>query len=304
MIPHRIFYVWFGDARPVEVDMCIRNWRQIMPNDWEIIEVGDRPSSWFDFQAELESSKWLRTVYERKMWAYVSDYVRCKVLYEHGGVYLDTDVTLEQDITPLLDDTLFLGWENPSSINMAVCGTPPKHELMREMLEFYQHSIWKEPIFTIPSIMTYLLTRKWGSKVKYNFEVLRFPGVTLYPCEYFYPWVHRTKFSPDCLTEKSYCIHWWGESWVNPDFDYFLRHKHIEGFDYGAPMGTQLTTEYRMGPVKLVVSKRKQDVVWYYVFGFLPIWWHVDKKDKRYLLGCIPISIKKKEKHYALKKVK
>lgn len=43
-LPHRVFYVWFGDKRPTEVEMCIRSWRLTLPPDWEIIEVGDAPS--------------------------------------------------------------------------------------------------------------------------------------------------------------------------------------------------------------------------------------------------------------------
>lgn len=300
-IPHRVFYVWFGDKRPVAVEMCIRNWKQILPTDWEIIEVGDKPSPWFDFHAELEKSSWLRTVYERKMWAYVSDYVRCKVLYDHGGVYLDTDVTLEKDLSPLLGNSLFLGWEHPDSIAMGICGAPPKHELMGAMMDFYQNDIWHEPIFTIPSILTHLLKKRFGNQVKYGAEILHLPGVTLYPEEYFYPWKHRSRYSESCLTENSYCIHWWGESWVNPDFDYFLRNKHIPGFDYGAPMGTQLTTEYRLGPVRLVVTKKKEKFQCCYLLGFLPFFCFVDCGDKIKLFGFIPFSIKTKEKHYLLK---
>ncbi len=300
-IPHRIFYVWFGDKRPTEVEMCIRNWKLMLPDDWEIIEVGDMPSQWFDFQQELQNCKWLREVYKRKMWAYVSDYVRCKVLYDHGGVYLDTDITLEKDITPLLGDSLFLGWESSSSIAMGICGAPPRHELMAATLDFYQDAIWRNPIYTIPSILTYLLKARYGSHVKYSPDAHQLPGVTLYPSEYFYPWAMRTKFSPACLTKNSYCIHWWGASWVNPEFDYFLRNKHIPGFDYGAPTGTQLTTEYRLGPLKLLVTKQKEHLKYYYLFGFLPFFCFSDYGDKIKMFGIIPFAIKKKEKHYLKK---
>ena len=300
-IPHRIFYVWFGNNRPTGVEMCIHNWRRVMPDDWEIIEVGETPSKWFDFHAELKRSPWLRAVYERKMWAYVSDYVRCKVMHDHGGLYLDTDITLEKDFTPLLGENLFLGWESTSTIGMSLFAAPPRHELVAELLKFYEEDIWREPIFTIPSIMTHILKSRYGSRVKYSADVQQLPGVTLYPCDYFYPWPHRTKFSPSCLTGNSYCIHWWGESWVNPQFDYFLRNKHIPGFDYGAPTGTQLTTEYRLGGLKLLVTKKKENVKCYYLFGFLPLFWHAEKGDKLTVFSFLPFTVKKKEKQYLLK---
>ena len=43
------------------------------------------------------------------MWAYVADYMRVKTLYEHGGIYLDTDVTIYKDFEPLLKDNMFAG---------------------------------------------------------------------------------------------------------------------------------------------------------------------------------------------------
>lgn len=37
-----------------------------------------------------------------KKYAFVSDYVRLKALYEYGGIYLDTDIKILKSFNPLL----------------------------------------------------------------------------------------------------------------------------------------------------------------------------------------------------------
>lgn len=36
----------------------------------------------------------MKQAYEAKKWAFVTDYMRLDIIYEHGGIYLDTDVEL------------------------------------------------------------------------------------------------------------------------------------------------------------------------------------------------------------------
>ena len=36
----------------------------------------------------------MQEAYEAKKWGFVSDYARLDIIYEHGGIYLDTDVEL------------------------------------------------------------------------------------------------------------------------------------------------------------------------------------------------------------------
>jgi mannosyltransferase OCH1-like enzyme len=91
----------------------------MMLPDYEIIEMNER-SGYFNLKKETENNLWLKTVYDLKLWAYISDYVRLKVLYEYGGIYLDTDVTVYKDLMPLLEDnTAFIGMEISKNI---ACG--------------------------------------------------------------------------------------------------------------------------------------------------------------------------------------
>ena len=111
MIPKRIFYVWgVNDPKKRDVLACMQSWRQNCP-DYEIIEINEKSKKYFDFQKELTNNKWFKTVYERKMWAYVADYVRIKTLYENGGIYLDTDVTVIKKFDKFLNDPAFVGMQ-------------------------------------------------------------------------------------------------------------------------------------------------------------------------------------------------
>lgn len=216
MIPKRIFYVWFGGEKPSMVNICIQNWREKLP-DYEIIELNEH-SSYFDFSKAYKECLWFRTVYDRKMWAYVADYVRCQALYEHGGVYFDTDITVVKDISSLLNDNFFAGYENEKYFNGAVMGCVKNHQFIKDMVDFYHNEIFKSPLYSIPTIMTELYRRNKYSDVK------------LYAPEYFYPFNPYTNynktFTPECIKENTYTVHWWNASWVKSDTMFFLENKH------------------------------------------------------------------------------
>lgn len=48
--------------------------------------------------------------------------------------------------------------------------------------------------------------------------------VLLLPTEYFYPFTWFEKFTSECITENTICIHWWEDSWTNKKKDaaYFI----------------------------------------------------------------------------------
>ena len=52
-----------------------------------------------------------------KKWAFVTDYVRLRVVYEYGGIYFDTDVELVKKIDFLLKYSAFFGFENKKYIS-------------------------------------------------------------------------------------------------------------------------------------------------------------------------------------------
>ena len=92
----------------------IASWKKYCP-DYEIKE-------WNESNFDIHENDYCREAYEAKKWAFVSDYVRVKVLYNHGGIYMDTDVELVQSFNSLLDDKVFMGFENDKMISTATIG--------------------------------------------------------------------------------------------------------------------------------------------------------------------------------------
>lgn len=89
MIPKIIHYCWFGGKElPIEVKKCIASWRKMCP-DYEIIR-------WDESNFDVGQHPFVREAYKAKVWAFVSDYARLKVVYDNGGIYLDTDVELRK----------------------------------------------------------------------------------------------------------------------------------------------------------------------------------------------------------------
>ncbi len=91
MIPKMIHYCWFG-GKPLPKDVldCIKTWKKYCP-DYEI-------KRWDESNFDVNSHPFMKAAYEAKAWAFVSDYARLKVVYDNGGIYLDTDVELLKNL--------------------------------------------------------------------------------------------------------------------------------------------------------------------------------------------------------------
>lgn len=95
MIPKIIHYCWFG-KKPISEDVkkYIETWKKYCPN-YEI-------KQWNEDNFDINQNLYCKEAYEAEKWAFVSDYVRLKVLYEYGGIYMDTDIELCKSFDDLL----------------------------------------------------------------------------------------------------------------------------------------------------------------------------------------------------------
>lgn len=132
MIPKKIHYCWFGDNEKNElIRNSIKSWKKYCPG-YEIFEWNEN-NLWFD----LKENAYAYEALQRKKWAFVSDYVRLKALYEFGGVYLDTDVELCNSLGPLMVEKGFIGFEDEERLQTGVIGASEKSEWIDFLLNGY-----------------------------------------------------------------------------------------------------------------------------------------------------------------------
>lgn len=199
MIPKIIHYAWFGDKKkPKNVQNCINTWKKRLP-DFRIIE-------WNETNAPLSDNKFVKQAYENKMWAFVSDYVRIAVVNKYGGVYLDTDVNVLKDFTPLLNNQFFTGFESEGMPFTAVFGAVKHHPLTEKILGFYRQSHFDTEnirAYINTTIVSRLLIDDYGCD-PHDSDQLLINGIRIYPSSVL--------CNPGA---QSYAIHIRNGSWVD-----------------------------------------------------------------------------------------
>jgi hypothetical protein len=205
MIPKVIHYCWFGkgELSPL-IKKCISSWRKYCP-DYEIIE-------WNETNFDIDSNIWTREAYEKKKYAFVSDYVRLYVLYKHGGIYLDTDVELTQNIDKFLVHQAFSGFENDRYAITGIIGSAPKNEIILKFLKYYDglHFVNKDgSLNDLPNVrfMTEIL-KGLGLEIVNKYQLIN--GFSIYPRTYFCPIDANGNRS---FSNNTYCIHHFTSSW-------------------------------------------------------------------------------------------
>lgn len=77
MIPKKIHYCWFGgNPLPDDVKKYIESWKKYCP-DYEIIR-------WDESNYDIHKNRYVEQAYKEEKWAFLTDYVRLDVIYEHG----------------------------------------------------------------------------------------------------------------------------------------------------------------------------------------------------------------------------
>lgn len=150
-IPKIIHYCWFGKGPKSDlILMCIESWKKYAP-DFEIIE-------WNEDNCDINENKYVEKAYEDKKWAFVSDYFRLKVLYEMGGVYLDTDMELMKPLEPCLYQNAFFAFETPIFIHAGIIGAVPHHNLIYKIMTSYQNDEFCVEVKNIPKTIPMRIT--------------------------------------------------------------------------------------------------------------------------------------------------
>ena len=194
MIPKVIHYCWFGRTKKPElIERCIKSWREKLP-DFEIRE-------WNEDNFDVDAHPYTKIAYHDKKWAFVSDYARLKILEEQGGVYLDTDMLVLRDLTPLLGSAPFVGKEDDIYVNAAIIGSTKGHIFIKRAIEKYDELEERIPI---PFVLSKLLEQE-----KFDVEV--------YPRACFYPFSFENinKFNGTNAPAESYAVHMWNYSWAS-----------------------------------------------------------------------------------------
>lgn len=177
-IPKIIHYVWVGGGeKNPTIKRCMDTWKKHL-GDYEIIE-------WNESNFDINSNKFVKQAYERKKWAYVSDYIRAYAIYNYGGIYLDTDVLVLDNLESLLDNKAFVGFENPDYPFTAVFGAEKGHPFIKDMLDYYdgidfEYDVNDEAAKVNTKTVSDILINKYGCKVN-NCEQLLETGIKVYP---------------------------------------------------------------------------------------------------------------------------
>lgn len=198
MIPKKIHYCWFGGQPKTELAThCIESWKKIHP-DFEIVE-------WNDENSPLEDNNYVKEAYDQKKWAFVSDYVRSKVMLEHGGIYMDTDMELKHPLDEFLNEEAICGFEVKGVPYSAFWMAEPQHQLSKDFVDYYQRQDgFVERINT--DIFSEMLEKEYGAD-RYSDTIQKLKhGVTLYPSVYF---------SQDL--QRNYVSHHFSGSWFGGD---------------------------------------------------------------------------------------
>ena len=210
LIPKKIHYCWFGrNTIPIELQRCIDSWKRFCP-DYEIIR-------WDEDNYDIHKSLYMDQAYAHKKWGFIPDYARLDILYQYGGIYLDTDVELIRNLDELLNQPAFCGIENWGTVNFGGCsGAQPGNAIVGAILESR-----KDVRFIEEDGLLNQKTCGWyetgplikeGLRLNGTTQVIADGMMTVYAAEFFHPFDYMS--GETMITENTFSIHHFSGSWL------------------------------------------------------------------------------------------
>lgn len=213
MISKVIHYCWFGGAtKPESVLRCISSWKKHCP-EYKIVEWNEKN---FDIYS---CPQYVIDAYENQKWAFATDYIRLRVVYENGGVYFDTDVELLKGIDKLLQHNAFFGFEDGKRVATGLgFGAMQGTSVIKDMMDAYNslHFILPDgslnqetcPIINTKTLLKYGLVQNDKQQILEG-DILILPSVYMCPINYETGELKKTG--------KTISIHWFDATWMSKD---------------------------------------------------------------------------------------
>ena len=206
-IPKIIHCFWFSkEPKPELQQKCLNSWKKYCP-DYQIME-------WNTDNYDIYKNKFVAQAYEKRKWAFMSDYARLDVLYEYGGIYLDLDVEMIKNYDQLLKQEVFVGFDCAYNIELGSgIGARKGHPLIKMLLDSYEDADFinedgtindtPQPARLAPIFEAYGLVRD-GSMQKIN-NVVFFPTDYFSPLDFCFYYLQKT--------ENTFSIHHFDDAW-------------------------------------------------------------------------------------------
>ena len=205
-----IHYCWFGPKPlPRLAKKCIASWKKIYP-DYEI-------KLWNEENVDLNECAFIKEAYENRKWAFVADYTRAKVLYEYGGIYMDTDMELTKSVDDLMTEDFVIGVEDSGCVAAGIIIVKNKHnKYVKKLLDTYRKMKFNEnnDLFTIsiPKILTNIFEKELDLSNP-NIINKKDKELAIYPREYFYPLSYD--YQDNKFTDNSCMVHKYDATWAS-----------------------------------------------------------------------------------------
>lgn len=234
-IPKIIHYFWIGgNPKPKSVKECIESWKRFCP-DFEIKE-------WNESNYDIHKHPYMEKAYREKQWAFVSDYGRLDVLYQYGGIYLDTDVEVLRDLSPFCEYKAYIGFENQHYVNDGQgIGCVAQLPIVKEMMQCYDGN---EPYFYENDEEHYVASPELCTKVLLRHGLIpdgarqRVDDMEILPVDYFCPLNYDT--GKLVITENTYSIHHFDGSWHGKNAKLYQKLMHTLNLTFGVENGKKV----------------------------------------------------------------
>jgi len=209
MIPKIIHYIWVG-GNPLTplAEKCIESWKKFCP-DYEI-------KRWDETNFDVNQNKYCKEAYESKKWAFVSDFIRLKVLHDFGGIYMDTDVEVIKPLDEYLVHPAFSGFENEEMIPTGIMASEKENKWIANLLSDYDNRnfIKEDGSFDLTTNVVSITnkTKEMYPNLSLDNNYQEFEDVVFYPKDFFCPIDYNTHEL--IKTENTHTIHWFAGSWL------------------------------------------------------------------------------------------
>lgn len=209
VIPKKIHYCWFsGKPMPDYLKKCVESWYKYCP-DYEIIR-------WDESNYDVEKNLYMKQAYEAGKWGFVPDIARLDILYEYGGIYLDTDVELLRNLDDLLYQSAFTGVEKWGNVNMGGCsGAIPHHPIIKRMLDYrIDESFLLEDGNLNQTTCGYYETMPLVELgMKPDNTIQKINDMMIYSSEFFHPYDYMSNKTD--ITDNTFSVHHFNGGWLD-----------------------------------------------------------------------------------------